>query len=161
MIPSYALVPVRSIVFVECIGCKVQYTIIQWFILQDLFIGRSLLEGFYTCGLWDKHIVIQVAFIDMPHFSYTKYGNGAYCPYSTQLTSLIEEKKNEPSTDKQETCPRIWGYHIHAHLFQIIKNWQELISGDSLLQGCQFTCRNKTGYKYARSYCQNQCYTCS
>ena len=79
----------------------------QAFLIGEEFIGRSLLEGFYTCGLWDKHIVIQVAFIDMPHFSYTKYGNGAYCPYSTQLTSLIEEKKNEPSTDKQETCPRI------------------------------------------------------
>ena len=66
VIATNALMEVRSIIFIECTRCKIEYTIRQSLVFQDCNIGCCGLLRCVALALWYKHIVVQVAFIHLP-----------------------------------------------------------------------------------------------
>ena len=91
MITTHILVPIRGIVFVERADGKVQHTVVEVSIFQDVFVGFCLGKGGSLYALIYKLVVVEVTLVDLPHIKQTEQGNTTNSKLLTQLA--LEEKQ--------------------------------------------------------------------
>ena len=102
MITSNALVIERCLVFVERIGCEVEYPVVEALVLQDLLICGSQ-------GLWlllhrfrHEHIVVEIAFVDRPHINKTNGCDECHRPCGIEFAGLIDQQQQCADKDDEE-----------------------------------------------------------
>ena len=75
MISAHTLVPVGSIILVECISGEIQYTVVRISVLQDDFVSFRFFESINLGRTWNELIIVQIALVDSPHIDHAKNGN--------------------------------------------------------------------------------------
>ena len=158
MIAPDALVPIGGIVFVECVRCQIQDTIIQCLVLQNHLVGFGLLKTLCLYLFVHKLVVIKVTLVHVPHIYQTKYCQSSYQNMLFQLAHTIRPHQPGTCQDDEETAPSIGSEQTHAHLFQIGKQRHQLVGRDAL-QSIHFHGRDIRREEQLRQYGKQKCQT--
>ena len=89
--------------------------------------GCRLLDGFLTDCLRHKHLVVQIAFVDLPHIKQTEDGEQSHEPFSTQFLESVEEQADGTYQNDHERTPAVCRKHGDTHLRQVLYQWSQLL----------------------------------
>ena len=135
MVSAYAVVIVRSFVLVERVRGKVEHTVTAevGLVLKDNLVGLSHLYRCLALTLVDKHVIVEVALVDLPHVNKTENYQRSHHVFCLQFLCLIEQQAESADDDDEERAPAVGSEHGDTHLAQIGEQRVKIV-GRYLLQ---------------------------
>ena len=144
VIAADTLMIVGGFVLIKSVRGEVEHTIVESFILKNLPVGgREGLRGVAN-GRLDKHVVVEVSLVHLPHVYQTQQSDGGNGVWSFQSFGCEEQQKGCSDDDDPERAPTVGGEDGLTDGAQIGKDGCELLGGE-LRQSTHFVGRDEVG----------------
>ena len=129
MIAADALMIVTRLVLVEGVRGKVQHTVVERLVSQDLFIRLCLLLGRLTLTLRHEHLVVQIALINLPQIDEAEQQDTCYRIFCLQLAISKQQQEGCTNHNNPECTPAIGSKDSLAHFREIRNQGLDMLCG--------------------------------
>ena len=155
MIATNALQVETGLVLVKRIRCQIQHSEVECLVLKNMVDSSRFLNRLLPDGLWHKHTIVQIAFVDLPHIHQTEHGQQTNHQFSTHLIVSVQQQAYRANCDNPERTPAVGCKHSHSHLRQVLQQRCQLF-GRNLTHGLHLALTDKTGEEQLRHQSEKQ-----
>ena len=155
MVTSNALVVIRSLVLVESVGGKIEDSVVQTLVLQDLLVGGRHGLGCFADALLHEHVIVEVPLVHRPHVCQAEEGDGTHHVFSLQFLSLVQQQAEGSHEDNPERAPAVGREYGLPHLGEVADDGS-LVLCRQLPESGDLGRRHKSGEEDRRHECKQQ-----
>ena len=119
MIATDALVIIRCLVLVERVRSEVQHTVVESFVAKDDLIRFSHLLRGVAHARFDKHAVVEIALVYLPHIDEAEQSDASYGQFGIELLLIEQEQDDRADGYDDEGTERIRREDIFAYRRQV------------------------------------------